>query len=84
MPNGDIEALAAAIINLISDREARRRLGLAAAEKAETYSIGAIGPRWEHLLAGFAPSENPRSGAPHRDDPAPVGLAVPPVRAAAA
>jgi glycosyltransferase involved in cell wall biosynthesis len=84
VPNGDIEALAAAISELISNRDMRRRLGLAASEKAATYSLAAVGPRWDDLLASFEPSEEPRGNDPDRDDPAPVGLAVSPVRAAPA
>lgn len=54
VPNGDIDALAAAITGLIEDPEARRRLGAAATAKAATYSMSVIGPQWEELLASLA------------------------------
>jgi glycosyltransferase involved in cell wall biosynthesis len=82
--NGDIEALAAAISELISDRDIARRLGIAASEKATDYSLAAVGPRWERPPGELRAFEEPGGNDPDRDDPAPVGLAVSPVRAAPA
>jgi glycosyltransferase involved in cell wall biosynthesis len=50
VPSGDIDALAASILELIADSGLRRRLGTAAALTARKYTIEAIGPRWEQLL----------------------------------
>jgi glycosyltransferase involved in cell wall biosynthesis len=51
IPDGDVDALSAAIIELIRDEPKRRRFGAAAAERAASYDISAIGPRWDRLLA---------------------------------
>jgi glycosyltransferase involved in cell wall biosynthesis len=52
VPEGDVDGLATAMLELISDAERRRHYGSAAAEKAATrYSLNAVGPQWEELLA---------------------------------
>ena len=48
---GDVAALAQALCALIESEELRRRLGDAAARKAATYGIDAVGARWEALVA---------------------------------
>jgi glycosyltransferase involved in cell wall biosynthesis len=47
----DVRALSAALLRVVGDAELRRRLGAAALETARDYDIGAIGARWEALLA---------------------------------
>ena len=56
VPDGDVTALADAIIALTGDDERRRRLGAAALEKAAAYDLPAIGSRWEALLDAVASS----------------------------
>jgi glycosyltransferase involved in cell wall biosynthesis len=47
---GDIDALAAGILELIEDGELRRRCAAAAIDTARGYRPAAIGPRWEALF----------------------------------
>jgi glycosyltransferase involved in cell wall biosynthesis len=54
VPAGDVDALAAAMLELMEDESLRRRLGAAAAETACDFTIDAIGPRWDALLADLA------------------------------
>jgi len=50
VPNGDVGALARALVELTGDEQRRRALGAAGLEKSRRYEIGAIGERWEALL----------------------------------
>jgi glycosyltransferase involved in cell wall biosynthesis len=50
VPNGDVDALAAALLQLIDDPEARRRMGAAAPATARRYDADAIAARWRELL----------------------------------
>jgi glycosyltransferase involved in cell wall biosynthesis len=54
VPNGDVEALASGILELIEDAPRRRRYGVAAAENARSYAVGPIAERWEELLRELA------------------------------
>jgi glycosyltransferase involved in cell wall biosynthesis len=49
--NGDVDALAAAMIALIEDEGERRRLAAAGREKARQYGMEAVGGRWRALMA---------------------------------
>ncbi|HEY6696304.1 MAG TPA: glycosyltransferase family 4 protein [Solirubrobacteraceae bacterium] len=51
VPNGDGDALAAALGRLMDDAEMRKAFGAAAVEGAARYDIAAIAGRWEELLA---------------------------------
>lgn len=54
VPNGDVDGLGRAILELIEDEGKRRRYGAAALGKARQYEIANIGPRWDALLADLA------------------------------
>jgi glycosyltransferase involved in cell wall biosynthesis len=51
VPEGDVPALAEAMIELVEDEDERHRLGAAAVTKGAAYSPEAIGPLWEDLIA---------------------------------
>jgi glycosyltransferase involved in cell wall biosynthesis len=51
VPDGDGDALAAAMSELMGDAERRRAFGAAAVEGAARYDLAAIVARWERLLA---------------------------------
>ena len=50
VPAGDVETLAAAIIELTADPDLRGRLGAAAARTAAAYTVPAVGREWRELL----------------------------------
>ncbi len=54
VPPGDPAALAAALAALLADGDRRRRLGAAAAVRAEEFSVEAIGRRYTRLLTDVA------------------------------
>ena len=49
-PPEDVTALAAAIEELLRSAELRRTVSLAAADTARSFSIEAVGARWDALL----------------------------------
>jgi glycosyltransferase involved in cell wall biosynthesis len=49
--DGDVDALARAMLAVIDDPEHRRQLGAGAAQRAKDYALDSIGPRWEALIA---------------------------------
>ena len=49
--NGDIEALTAALLELIEDPARRREMAVAARAKARRYAASEIAPRWDSVLA---------------------------------
>ena len=51
VPYKDVDALGAALLEMIGDDELRHRCGPAAAETARDYTIEAVGPMWDRLLA---------------------------------
>jgi glycosyltransferase involved in cell wall biosynthesis len=50
VPEGDVDAMAAAIVELIDDEDLRRRCSEGALRTAQRYSLDAIGARWEALI----------------------------------
>jgi glycosyltransferase involved in cell wall biosynthesis len=50
VPPQDVDGLAAGMLELIEDRELRRRCAAAAVETAGDYTMDAVGPQWEALL----------------------------------
>jgi glycosyltransferase involved in cell wall biosynthesis len=55
VPNGDVDALARSLLDLIGDEGRRRAYARAALEKSRQFEIGAIGARWDALLDELAP-----------------------------
>jgi glycosyltransferase involved in cell wall biosynthesis len=50
VPARDVEALTAALLEMVSDEDLRRRCGDAAVETAERFTMAAIGPRWDEMM----------------------------------
>jgi glycosyltransferase involved in cell wall biosynthesis len=59
VPHGDVPALADALLSLMADPQRRRRMGAAATAKAATFSLEAIGPRWDELLDSVTKGTSP-------------------------
>jgi glycosyltransferase involved in cell wall biosynthesis len=55
VPAGDVDALAAALIELIEDPARRREMAAAARSKARRYAASEIAPKWDALLATTLP-----------------------------
>jgi glycosyltransferase involved in cell wall biosynthesis len=53
--DGDVDALAEAMLAMVEDPEHRRRLGAGAAARAKDFALESIGPRWEGLIAELSP-----------------------------
>jgi glycosyltransferase involved in cell wall biosynthesis len=51
VPDGDVQGLSTALIELVEDADKRRRYGVAALQKAESFAQGPVTERWEALLA---------------------------------
>jgi glycosyltransferase involved in cell wall biosynthesis len=47
VPNDDVEGFAAALLSVIRDADLRRRLGAAGVERARSFSVEAVGARWD-------------------------------------
>jgi glycosyltransferase involved in cell wall biosynthesis len=64
VPEGDVDALAAALERVVADAELRGRLGRGAQAVAAAYSLDRVGERWDELLAGVRASvRGPAAGA---------------------
>jgi glycosyltransferase involved in cell wall biosynthesis len=50
VPNGDVEALAAALSRMLGDADLRRRLGDAAAASARRFESGPVMARWDEVV----------------------------------
>jgi glycosyltransferase involved in cell wall biosynthesis len=66
VPDGDREALASALSELMSDADRRKAFGAAAVEGAARYDLATIGARWEALLAELAAAKGSASSNPLR------------------
>jgi glycosyltransferase involved in cell wall biosynthesis len=51
VPDGDIDALAAAMLAVVENPDRRRALGAGATARAKDFALESIGPRWEALIA---------------------------------
>jgi glycosyltransferase involved in cell wall biosynthesis len=56
VPNGDVQAFAAALLDVIRSRSLRERMGAAGLEKARSFSVDRIGSRWDELLDALVPA----------------------------
>jgi glycosyltransferase involved in cell wall biosynthesis len=55
VPNGDVDAFADALLELIADPEKRRRFGAAGAERAKQWDTSCVIAKWERLLGDVRP-----------------------------
>jgi glycosyltransferase involved in cell wall biosynthesis len=60
VPNGDREALAAALSGLMADTERRKAFGAAAVENAARYDVARMAERWEALFDELAAAKGSR------------------------
>jgi glycosyltransferase involved in cell wall biosynthesis len=63
VPPRHVDALAAAMLELVEDDDLRRRCGPAALETARDYRMESIGPRWDALLLELTQSPGPTGTA---------------------
>lgn len=59
VPEGDVDGLREAMLELIRDEPKRRRFGAAAAERAEQYTPDVVAQAWEQLFADVAAGRAP-------------------------
>jgi glycosyltransferase involved in cell wall biosynthesis len=55
-PVGDVDALAAGILELIEDEDKRRRYGAAALARSKVYDVETVGRRWQDLFDMLRPA----------------------------
>ena len=55
VPAGNVDALSAALARLLADPEARRRMGAAAVEVSDRFSVDRIASLWERILVDGVP-----------------------------
>jgi glycosyltransferase involved in cell wall biosynthesis len=60
VPPRDVQALSAALLELVEDENKRRRYGEAARERARAFDIAAMGARWEALFADLVAARRGR------------------------
>jgi len=63
VPDGDADALAAAMGSLMADADRRKAYGAAAVEGAARYDIAKIARRWETLFEEAAAAKGPEDRA---------------------
>jgi glycosyltransferase involved in cell wall biosynthesis len=59
VPNGDVDALTEALLDLVEHEEKRRRLGAAALRKADQYGAEVVGQQWDELLTRLLAERSP-------------------------
>jgi glycosyltransferase involved in cell wall biosynthesis len=59
VPNGDVDALAQGLLELVEDEGERRRLGAAAMAAAGRYDPELIGRKWEELFDRLLTERSP-------------------------
>jgi glycosyltransferase involved in cell wall biosynthesis len=59
--NGDVDGLAEALLRLIEDEDARRRMGEAALQTSARYALSVVGDAWEDLLTDLTAEKPLRS-----------------------
>ncbi len=59
VPEGDVDALARGLLDLVEDEDARRRLGAAAVTTAAGYDADAVGRQWNDLLDRLLSERSP-------------------------
>lgn len=69
IPDGDQAAFTAALLELIEDDDARRRMGAAAHAGARQYELSALVPRWQSLFRELAYGHLDRGGNGSADTP---------------
>jgi glycosyltransferase involved in cell wall biosynthesis len=66
VPFGDLDGLAEAMLELIRDEDKRRRMGAAAIDRVQEYSLERVGRKWDELMAeltGERPPSAPDAAA---------------------
>jgi glycosyltransferase involved in cell wall biosynthesis len=59
VPNGDVDALARALSQLVEDEHERRRLASGALQKAGRYEADVLGRDWDELIAALLAERSP-------------------------
>jgi len=59
VPNGDVDALARGLLQVVEDEGARRRLGAAAVHTAGRYGAEVVGRQWDEFLQDLLDERSP-------------------------